>query len=82
LFDVNIEGIVLGHHISSFKIIEVDPTKVIVIYELATPQKQKDIESILGHARYYSRFNKDFSKIATSSFTLISKINKFLWTLE
>jgi hypothetical protein len=72
------EAIVIGHHISSLRIIKVDPTKVIVIHELKTPQKKKDIRSVLGHARYYSSFNKDFYNIAASLFKLPSKITKFL----
>lgn len=41
------QGIVLGHHISS-KGIEVDPTKVKIIYKLPIPQKQNMLEASLG----------------------------------
>ena len=59
-----IEGIVLGHHISSTGI-KVDPTKIEVISKLPPPQLQKDVISFLGHVGYYQRFIENFTKIAT-----------------
>ena len=73
------EGIVLGHHISQVGI-QVDPAKIEVILILPTPTKQKDVRSFLGHAGYYRRFIKDFSKIASPLYALLTKDSKFSWT--
>jgi hypothetical protein len=75
------EGIVLENHISS-RGIEVDKNKIKIIALLPTPLKPKDIRSFLGHAKYYRRFIKDFSKIASPLFTLFSKDVDYCCTLN
>ena len=66
------QGIVLGHVISQ-KGIEVDKAKINVISILPPPRTVKEIRSFLGHAGFYRRFIKDFSKIARPLCSLLAK---------
>nr|GFA49750.1 reverse transcriptase domain-containing protein [Tanacetum cinerariifolium] len=75
------EGIVLGHKISK-EGIEVDKAKVDVIAELPHPTTVKGIQSFLGHAGFYRRFIKDFSKIARPMTRLLEKDTPFLFSKE
>nr|XP_028964733.1 LOW QUALITY PROTEIN: uncharacterized protein LOC103417773 [Malus domestica] len=65
-------GIVLGHLISS-KGIEVDKAKIEVIVKLPPPTSVKNVRSFLGHAGFYRRFIKDFSKISRPLCNLLAK---------
>ncbi|XP_073138503.1 uncharacterized protein [Henckelia pumila] len=66
------QGIVLGHRISE-QGIEVDKAKVHVIQNLPPPTIIKGVRSFLGHAGFYRRFIKDFSKIAKPLSSLLMK---------
>ncbi|XP_071916300.1 uncharacterized protein [Coffea arabica] len=66
------EGIVLGHVVSS-RGIEVDKAKVDLINSLPCPANVKEIHSFLGHAGFYRRFIKDFSRIAQPLSQLLQK---------
>nr|GEY61665.1 reverse transcriptase domain-containing protein [Tanacetum cinerariifolium] len=74
-------GIVLGHKISK-KGIEVDKVKIKVISKLPHPTTVKGIRSFLGHARFYRRFIKDFSKISRPMTHLLEKNPTFIFSNE
>nr|GFA70817.1 reverse transcriptase domain-containing protein [Tanacetum cinerariifolium] len=70
------EGIVLGHKISKNGI-EVDKAKIDVIAKLPHPTTVKGVRSFLGHASFYRRFIKDFSKISRLMTHLLEKDTLF-----
>ena len=70
------EGIVLGHMIST-EGLEVDQAKVSLIRNLMPPTTVKGIRSFLGHAGFYIRFIRDFSKIARLLCRLLEKDTEF-----
>ncbi|RVW67665.1 Transposon Ty3-I Gag-Pol polyprotein [Vitis vinifera] len=72
------QGIVLGHIISKNGI-EVDKAKVELIVKLPPPTNVKGIRQFLGHAGFYRRFIKDFSKISKPLCELLVKDAKFVW---
>nr|GEZ73282.1 reverse transcriptase domain-containing protein [Tanacetum cinerariifolium] len=75
------EGIVLGHKISK-KGIEVYRAKIEVISKLPHPTTVKGIHSFLGHAGFYRRFIKDFSKISRPMTHLLEKNSPFIFSSE
>ena len=75
------EGIVLGHKIFE-RGIEVDRAKVEIIEKLPLPTNVKGIRSFLGHAGFYRRFIKDFSKIAKPLCNLLNKDTTFEFDKE
>ncbi|KAL5562560.1 hypothetical protein UlMin_032307 [Ulmus minor] len=66
------EGIVLGHKVSRDGL-EVDKAKVETIEKLPPPTSVKGIRSFLGHAGFYRRFIRDFSKVAKPLCNLLEK---------
>ncbi|WZZ44623.1 hypothetical protein YC2023_040882 [Brassica napus] len=75
------EGIVLGHKISE-KGIEVDQAKIDVMMGLQPPTSVTGIISFLGHAGFYRRFTKDFSKVAQPLTRLLCKEIEFCFSQE
>nr|GFA63009.1 reverse transcriptase domain-containing protein [Tanacetum cinerariifolium] len=75
------KDIVLGHKTSKNRI-EVDKAKVDVIAKLPHPTTVKGIRSFLGHASFYRRFIKDFSKIARPMTCLLEKDTSFFFSKE
>ncbi|XP_042387631.1 uncharacterized protein LOC121979712 [Zingiber officinale] len=65
-------GIVLGHIVSR-KGIEVDSAKVSTISSLSYPACVREVRAFLGHAGFYRRFIRDFSKIALPLSQLLQK---------
>ena len=75
------EGIVLGHVVSE-RGIEVDQSKIEVIEKLPTSNNVKSLRSFLGHAGFYRRFIKDFSKVARPLSSLLVKDTPFIFLEE
>jgi hypothetical protein len=66
------EGIVLGHRVSERRI-KVDSAKIEATEKLPYPKDIRGIRSFLGHAGFYRRFIKDFSKISKPLTNLLEK---------
>ncbi|CAN6560248.1 unnamed protein product [Malus baccata var. baccata] len=66
------QGIVLGHIVSE-RGIEVNKSKIDLIRYLPSPTSVREIRSFLGHAGFYRRFIKDFSKISNPLCHLLQK---------
>ena len=68
----------LGHKVSK-RGLEVDRAKVEVIEKLPPSISVKGVRSFLGHAGFYRRFIKDFSKTARPMCSLLEKEMKFVF---
>ncbi|GKB82548.1 reverse transcriptase domain-containing protein [Tanacetum coccineum] len=68
----------LGYLIDS-QGLHVDPSKIEVVKNWASPTTPIEIRQFLGLVGYYQRFIKDFSKIATSLTQLTQKNKRYIW---
>ena len=68
------EGIVRG--------IEVDKAKIDVIKKLPPPMTVKGVRSFLGHAGFYRRFIKYFSKVTKPLSNMLNKDVAFVFNEE
>jgi hypothetical protein len=66
------EGTLLGHLVSKREI-EEDKAKIEVIKHLPPPVNIRGFRNVLGHARFYRCYIKDFSHIARSLINLLAK---------
>ncbi|GKA52478.1 putative reverse transcriptase domain-containing protein [Tanacetum coccineum] len=66
-------------HVIDSQGIHVDPAKIEVVKNWASPTTPTEIRQFLGLAGYYQRFIKDFSKIAKSLTELTQKNKKYIW---
>jgi len=67
----------LVHKVSK-KEIEVDKAKVDLIANMPVPSYVKQVRSFLGHAGFYSRFIKNFSKMTRPLTNLLTKVAPFV----
>ncbi|XP_070004091.1 uncharacterized protein [Nicotiana sylvestris] len=72
----------LSSAIKSQRGIEVKKANIEVISNLPPPTSFKGVRSFLGHARFYRRFIKDFSKVVNPLCKLLEKDVKFLFNDE
>ncbi|CAM8999186.1 unnamed protein product [Rhodiola kirilowii] len=72
---------ILGHVVSS-EGIQVDKAKIDLMLSLPYPSDQRGVRSFVGHAGFYRRFLKDFSKRALPLARLLQKDVPFEFTEE
>ena len=67
-------------HIMSAKCIRVEPAKIEAVVNWKLPRSVTKVRSFLGLTRYYKRFVKGFSVIASPLTKLLRKGVKFKWS--
>ncbi|GJS02745.1 reverse transcriptase domain-containing protein [Tanacetum coccineum] len=66
-------------HVINSQGIHVDPAKIEVVKNWASPTTPTEVRQFLGLAGYYRRFINDFSKIAKLLTELTQKNKKYIW---
>ncbi|XP_040960165.1 uncharacterized protein K02A2.6-like [Gossypium hirsutum] len=77
IIEVFMDDFMVYGHIVSLEGIEVDKAKTDIINSLPYPTSVREIRSFLGHAGFYRRLIKDFSKIAQPLCSLLQKDKEF-----
>ncbi|XP_024042755.1 uncharacterized protein LOC112099572 [Citrus clementina] len=77
IIEVFMDDFTVYGHVISERGIEVDKSKIDLIHSLPPPTSVREVRSFLGHAGFYRRFIKDFSKIALPLCNLLQKDAKF-----
>ena len=75
-----LESITFLGHVVSKEEISVDPNKTQAVKDWPTLKSATEINSFIGLAGYYRRFEHDFSKIAALLTKLARKGEKYVWT--
>jgi len=70
-------GVISQFPYPSCRGIEVNPAKIVFISQLPYPSCVREVRSFLGHAGFYRRFIKDFSKVALPLSNLLQKEVEF-----
>jgi hypothetical protein len=76
-----VKQVIVLRHVISERGIKVDKAKVKTVEQLPPPMDVKSLRSFLGHAGFYRRFIKDFSKITKPLTHLLQKDVALLLTL-
>jgi len=71
-------GKLLGHVVSK-RGIEIDPSKIKAISEMAPPKTEKEIRSFLGHVQYIARFISKLTMICEPIFKKLKKEEHTTW---
>ncbi|WMV55047.1 hypothetical protein MTR67_048432 [Solanum verrucosum] len=69
-----------ANHLLSKEGVMVDPQKIEAVRNWVRPGSVTEVRSFVGHARYYCRFVKNFTSIATHLTNLTKKEIPFEWT--
>ncbi|KAK6161388.1 hypothetical protein DH2020_004769 [Rehmannia glutinosa] len=76
--DFSVFGDSFDHCLDNLSLgLEMDRAKIVAIEKLPPPTNEKSIRSILGHARFYRRCIRDFSKITKPLSQLLEKDTAF-----
>ena len=68
-------------HIISREAVDMDPSKIQCVKDWPTPCNVKEVRGFLGLIGYYSRFIKDYGRLA-KPLTELTKKDDFKWNMK